>query len=297
MCCLFGLLDPRRQFSGAEKSRMLHALATAAEERGTDAAGVAYNDGALIVRKAPVPGRRLRFRAQDDTAAVMGHTRMTTQGDAQRNRNNHPFLGRIGSERFALAHNGVICNDKELRHRFSLPRTKIETDSYVAVQLLERQRTLDIPSLRTVAEQMEGSFTFTALDERNDLYIVKGDNPLYLLHYPDTGLFLYASTREIMEKALRMCPQPRHKAVKINMTCGEIVKIDHAGEVTRGTFDDSKLLGWYPLCCRPRYHSDGSYIGELKSVAYAYGFTPEMIDRLIALGYQPEEIEAFLFEV
>jgi len=49
------------------------------------------------------------------------------------------------------------------------------------------------------------------------------------------------------------------------------------------------------MYCRPRCHS--SYIGELKSVAYAYGFSPEMIDRLIALGYPPEEIEAFLYEV
>ena len=35
----------------------------------------------------------------------------------------------------------------------------------------------------------------------------------------------------------------------------------------------------------------GENIGELKSVACAFGYTPEMIDRLIARGYQPEEIE------
>lgn len=298
MCCLFGLLDTQRRYSGAEKSRMLHALATAAEARGTDAAGCAYrNSGGLVVRKSPVPGHKLRFTVSDNTVTVMGHTRMTTQGDAQRNRNNHPFLGRVGGERFAFAHNGMFYNDAELRERFKLPRTKIETDSYVAVQLLEARNALDFDSLRFVAEQLEGSFTFTVLDERDALYIVKGDNPLYLLRFPKTGLFLYASTREILEDALQMCPQPRQEAVKINMTCGEIVRIDPTGEVTRGTFDDSKLRGWYPPYCRPRYHSDGSYVGELKSVAYAYGFAPEMIDRLIALGYRPEEIEAFLYEV
>lgn len=182
MCCLFGLIDTRQQYSGVEKSRMLHALATAAEARGTDAAGYACNgSGGLIIRRSPVPGHKLRFSISDATVAVMGHTRMATQGDARRNRNNHPFAGSINGARFAFAHNGVIYNDHELRERFKLPYTKIETDSYIAVQLLETQEALNFDALRFAAEQLEGSFTFTALGEQNDLYIVKGDNPLSLI--------------------------------------------------------------------------------------------------------------------
>ena len=51
-----------------------------------------------------------------------------------------------------------------LRKRLPLPFTKIETDSYVAVQLLEQKKTLDFASLKYMAEQVEGSFTFTVLD-------------------------------------------------------------------------------------------------------------------------------------
>jgi len=299
MCCLFGLIDTRQQYSGAEKARMLHALATAAEARGTDAAGYACNgSGRLIVRKSPVPGHKLRFSISDATVAVMGHTRMTTQGDARRNRNNHPFLGSINGTRFAFAHNGVIYNDHELRERFKLPYTKIETDSYVAVQLLETQEALDFDALRFAAEQLEGSFTFTALDEQNALYIVKGDNPLSLIRFPKTGLFLYASTREILEKAVKSCSQRANSGVWERMESGEMLKIDSAGVVTRSRFDDSKLLGWYaPYSCTPRYHSDGSYVGELKAVAYAFGYTPAMIDRLISRGFQPEEIEEMLYQM
>lgn len=298
MCCLFGLVDTRQQYSGAEKSRMLHALATAAEARGTDAAGYACNgSGGLIVRKSPVPGHKLRFTVSDDTVTVMGHTRMTTQGDARRNRNNHPFLGSINGARFAFAHNGVIYNDHELRERFKLPYTKIETDSYVAVQLLETQEALDFDALRFAAEQLEGSFTFTALDEQNALYIVKGDNPLSLIRFPKTGLFLYASTREILEKALKSCSQRANNGVWERMESGEMLKIDGAGVVTRSRFDDSKLLGWYPCVSTPSYRSDGTYIGELKAVAYAFGYTPAMIDRLISRGFQPEEIEEMLYQM
>ena len=70
---------------------------------------------------------------------VMGHTRMTTQGNAcSLTRINHPFLGHIDGSSFALAHNGVLWNDKELRMEENLPMTSVETDSYVAVQLLEK---------------------------------------------------------------------------------------------------------------------------------------------------------------
>ena len=37
---------------------------------------------------------------------------------------------------FALAHNGVLFNDKELQKKYNF-KSKIETDSFVAVQLLK----------------------------------------------------------------------------------------------------------------------------------------------------------------
>ena len=43
--------------------------------------------------------------------------------------------------------------------------TSVETDSYVAVQLLEQQKTLDFDSLQAMAEKVEGSFVFTVLDK------------------------------------------------------------------------------------------------------------------------------------
>ncbi|UQT46789.1 hypothetical protein M5E87_16235 [Flavonifractor plautii] len=39
-----------------------------------------------------------------------------------------------------MAHNGVLHNDGYLRRSLSLPKTKIETDSYIAVQLIEQKK-------------------------------------------------------------------------------------------------------------------------------------------------------------
>ena len=178
MCCLFGICDYKGGLTAAQKRRLVSALATASEARGTDATGVAYNsDGHLAVYKRPWPAHLMRFRLPENTRCVMGHTRMTTQGDEKQNCNNHPFIGTAGIP-FALAHNGIIYNDKELRQERNLPDTNIETDSYIAVQLLEQQGKLNFSTIRTTAEALEGTLTLTILDGRDNLYIVKGNNPL-----------------------------------------------------------------------------------------------------------------------
>ena len=307
MCCLFGLIDYRHSLSAGQKNKMLSVLAAACEARGTDATGIAYNfGGKLRVYKRPIPGRRMRFRVPADVWAIMGHTRMTTQGSAKRNYNNHPFLGKAGNEPFALAHNGVLYNDRSLRRALALPEVKIETDSYIGVQLIEQKKALDFASLRYMAEQVEGSFTFTVLDGKDDLYFIKGDNPMCLYHFPTLGVYLYASTEEILRSALSRLHLSDKQGCRVGLDCGEILRIDCAGEITRSQFDDSNLLFthygrmWgYPY--GGQWEQGGktveadSYMKEIKAVASAFGYTPEAIDRLAAMGFSAEELEEFLY--
>ena len=69
----------------------------------------------------------MKIHIPNGVNAVMGHTRMTTQGNAQFNQNNHPFLGHADGSSFALAHNGVLWNDKDLRMDENLPQTSVES--------------------------------------------------------------------------------------------------------------------------------------------------------------------------
>ncbi len=41
--------------------------------------------------------------------------------------------------------------------------------------------------------------------------------------------------------------------------------------------------------------ADADYIKELKSVATAFGYSPEDVDALIAEGISPEEIEEYFY--
>ena len=119
--------------------------------------------------KRPLPAHLLWFRIFEDTNVVMGHTRMTTQGSEQFNANNHPFAGQAGDTTFALAHNGVLSNDKRLRRQYDLPTTKIETDSYIAVQLLEAAGEISFQSLADMAEKLEGSFTISVMTDTDEI--------------------------------------------------------------------------------------------------------------------------------
>lgn len=302
MCCLFGFIDYAGALSVTQKSRLIRELSIASEARGTDATGIAYNTSrGLQIYKRPLAAHRLHLRIPAEARAVMGHTRMTTQGSAKMNYNNHPFFGCVKGKRFALAHNGVLWNDRGLRHTKHLPKTKIQTDSYVAVQLLEQQKALDFDSLAKMAEQVEGSFSFAVLDEQDALWIVKGDSPLSIAYFPECGVYVYASTAEILNKALARCGNWLGRGEKVDIEMGDIVRIDRKGRITRGTFDASKFYlsswGYWDTPLYPKLpHSEEEHLSLLKSVAKAFGFTGEMIDRLLDQGFTTDDIEEILYE-
>ena len=302
MCCLFGFIDYAGSLSVKQKCRLIRELSIAAEARGTDATGIAYNTSrGLQIYKRPLAAHRLHLRIPAEARVVLGHTRMTTQGSAKRNYNNHPFFGHVKGESFALAHNGAIWNDLDLRRTKRLPRTKVQTDSFIAVQLLEQQKALDFSSLRYTAEAVDGSFSFTVLSERDDLYLIKGDNPLTIVHFPKVGVYVYASTAEILNKALARCGNWLGRAEKVDIEMGDIVKIDNNGRITRGTFDASKFYrsswGYWDTSLYPRLpHSEEEHLALLKSVAKAFGFTGEMVDRLLDQGFTIDDVENLLYE-
>ncbi|WP_412111184.1 class II glutamine amidotransferase [Evtepia sp.] len=286
---------------------MVRALAEASEARGTDAAGIAYNaGGTLQIHKRPGPAHTIHFTVPKASKVIMGHTRMATQGSALKRKNNHPFAGKARGEGFALAHNGVLHNDKVLRRVHHLPPTATETDSYIAVQLMEQQGTLNFDSLRFMAEEVEGSFCFTVLDRKDNLYFVKGDNPLCLYHYPELGLYLYASTEEILRNAIgkmRLAGQPE----SITLHCGDILKIDAHGRMDHARFSPSTFLCAFssyfwpqsPMPVPAKRHvpedPEAAYLDELRTIANWYGYDNTLVDTWLADGFSTDEIEDFLY--
>ena len=301
MCCLFGIYN----YSGQEisnLSNLTNLLAENATVRGTDATGIAYNNnGKLTIHKEAKSAYMVDFRHPDDVVCITGHTRHATQGDKKKNYNNHPFAGSCKNLRFALAHNGVLINDAELKLQYHLPKTKIVTDSFVAVQLLEKKKLLDVESVKFMAEKVSGSFAFTILDSSNILWLIRGDSPLSLVHLPKYKLYVYASTDEILYKSLvdtKLFAEIKSGAFEeVAVRPGDIIRLLPDGKLLKDTFSYTDCSSWYNCRWWNYMYEDKQslYIEDLKNVAAYQGIAPETIDELLDNGFSPEEIEEYIY--
>ena len=300
MCAIFGFLDYGKKVSASTLKRLLRALSVAAESRGTDATGISYvNNGKIVTFKKAKPAHKVKLYFPKDTTAVIGHTRFTTQGSEKYNYNNHPFEGTTTDHAFALAHNGVLYNDKKLRKGRELPETEIETDSYVAVQLIENENIVDRNSIKSMAEAVTGSFVFTILRDDNTLFLVKGDNPITLIHFSELELYVFASTTAILNAAM--------KAVKFSGVCsevkvndGDIIRIDSDGKLSVSTFEQKiqqySLHHWYNWYDYDFDVKNEDYTNDLLLICGCYGVDREDVELLLEFGYTVDEIEEMLMD-
>ena len=303
MCAIFGFLDYGKKVSAGTLKRLLRALSVAAESRGTDATGISYvNNGNIVTFKKAKPAHKVKLYFPKDTTAVIGHTRFTTQGSEKHHYNNHPFEGKTDSHTFALAHIGVLYNDRELRKERALPDTEIETDTYIAVQLLEKENVVDCNSIKAMAESVTGSFVFTILRDDNTLFLVKGDNPITLLHFPELELYVYASTTTILNTAMQAV-KFAGKCEEVPVNDGDIIRIDSDGKLSVSTFEmklqrysfgNYHLYDWYDLYGIER--TDEEYANDLLLICSCYGVDREDVELLLEFGYSCDEIEEMLFD-
>ena len=300
MCAVFGFVDYGGKLSKREKIRLTNVLARACEARGRDACGISYVEkGKLQIHKRPLPAHLMNFQLPEGVVTMSGHTRLATQGDARSNINNHPFSGTCGGVDFTLSHNGIIYNDVDLHRERMLPDTPIQTDSYVAVQLLEKEKRLDLEHIKMVAEVLEGSFVLTILDEKNNLTIVRGNNPCAVVHLPKKGCYVYASTSMLLNEALSKM-QSFGCTENVTLKEGDIIQIAASGKLNHTTFDMARLR--YPWYCYdntfenvPKFESQ--YVRELKQMAEYLGYSRRQVDLLLQDGLSADEIAELFYEL
>lgn len=191
----------------------------------------------------------------------------------------------------------MLYNDKTLRKTEKLPKTKIETDSYIAVQLIEKMKTLSFETIKYMAEKVEGSFCFTILNKNNELYIIKGDNPMCIAHFK--GFYVYASTEIILAKALKKLGLKHYKNIKVND--GEILKFDNRGNITRTEFDIYNDYCGYPWLYGYKKNKKtkafkGEYIDDLIYFGKTVGVDEEIILEMLKAGYDYMDIEEMLYD-
>jgi glucosamine 6-phosphate synthetase-like amidotransferase/phosphosugar isomerase protein len=260
-------LDFGGTLAAAEKELLYRRLAAVSEVRGEHAGGAAWPDGAggVAIVKEPGPITQARFLPEFSADMLMGHCRYSTLRNEGNNANNHPFQGAAsGGMPYALAHNGILADLAPLRRAYGLHAPGgIETDSYIAVQMLGLEAAVDISSLSRLGGLLRGSFSFSVLDGGGNLYFLRGDVPVFLLRHIRRGFFVYASTRDIFEEALLDTAFGRDYILsnidaaegsgsamqKITLEKGDVLRIGPDGEMRRArfAFDESRAIShnWY----------------------------------------------------
>ena len=135
-----------------------------------------------------------------------------------------------------------------------------------------------------MSEKVMGSFVFTILRDDNTLYISKGDNPICLLHFKDLGLYIYSSTPEIMEEALKGDPLSRYGFEEIRIHDGEIIRIDKYGQLSRSRFTLRIDYGF-------SYNRYWQRLDSLYDDDKEPDIPPDDLDLLYEMGYLDEDIE------
>lgn len=234
MCGLVGFLAPH--LTSLQRRILLKNLLKASQTRGNDATGIAFVDssGMQILKK---PMEASEFCNEKDfikmiknlPPVVIGHTRAasrtgshttfnkTTGGDKlslpEHNPNNHPFYSRLTG--VALAHNGFLdrgfweksAGDDE--NNILLP-FESTTDSEVALRVLEAfiladgDRLSMLDCIDNLCLNVSGSYAYAILQEKdpNSLWLVKKDKPLFVAWIPVYKALVFASEKDIIEKAL-----------------------------------------------------------------------------------------------
>ena len=210
MCGIFGVVAAR---DTGRTEALLRSLFRLSESRGKEASGVAGVAGDEIrVLKSPMPSTQLlrsrsyaRYLApllRRDRVAIIGHSRLVTNGSQVEHANNQP----VCVDDIAGVHNGIIVNEAALWGAHpELVRTH-EVDTEVLLRLVRlgaRAAGSFVGGVRRAFAEIRGVANVAMLaSELDQLALATNNGSLFYRADPAAGLFVFASERYILEQAL-----------------------------------------------------------------------------------------------
>ncbi|MCB0319510.1 MAG: hypothetical protein KDD60_01210 [Bdellovibrionales bacterium] len=215
MCGIFGILaSDKAEVDRESLQEALKRLFLLSESRGKEAAGLAlaFDKRLNVLKSEGTPSELVRssgFRKLFQNTlpnggspvgpiAVVGHSRMVTNGSQLVSDNNQPVItpGSVG------VHNGIIVNVDELWQRFPSLSRKFEIDTEVLLQLLshylKEEKSLEIAAQRAFQEIKGAASVAVFLEEMNSLLLATNNGSLYVVE--DETSIVFASEEYILRK-------------------------------------------------------------------------------------------------
>lgn len=222
MCGIFGILTTKdSHLTVLAMQGMIQYLFKLSESRGKEASGIAihYDDSIFVFKSAtsatrmvnsPVYRRTMAdiFEIQhgasgdrklNSPVAIMGHSRLVTNGTQKLNNNNQPV---IKSGAVAI-HNGIVVNNNFLWQSFPSLRRHYEVDSEIIPALLEkfgRESNSLVTATRETFKHIAGAASISVMfDHTRSIILATNTGSLYLCIDEPGGLCVFASERYILE--------------------------------------------------------------------------------------------------
>lgn len=192
MCGIFGLIvGSKARLDAPQVRRIFDRQFRLSESRGREASGWAIRTPAAVtcekharaasdLIRTPAYRRGLETALGDDQGlaqplAVMGHSRLVTNGLQTRDENNQP----ISRDRVIAIHNGIIVNDEALWSEYPELERHAEVDTEVLAALIGR------------FTEEDGSFATAA---QRALSLIRGAASVAIFHESDPNVVLATNT-------------------------------------------------------------------------------------------------------
>ena len=209
MCGIFGVVASNESSADLWQLRELtKKLFILSESRGKESSGVALRGrkGISILKSQRSASELVESEAYiklfskldtNDAVAIIGHSRLVTNGKGALNRNNQPVTvsGQV------VVHNGIVVNSKKIADRIDY-QCKSEVDTEALLALIVHNEAHSICAIEAVQKafhEIDGNASIAKFDEESsDLILATDNGSLYYTIDEERGLFVFASERHIL---------------------------------------------------------------------------------------------------
>lgn len=211
MCGIWGLVG-QRNTNSHEIRTVVENLFILSESRGKEASGISgLSGGSIISLKMAEPASKLiKKRAFDkfmedvwnvdqECFALIGHSRLATNGSEGNNENNQPVV----THGISTVHNGIIVNVDQLwNDNPNLNRqTELDTEVFGRMVAKEIEQGMDeTDAVKEVYKHIQGTAsTLTILEKGRKLIAATNNGSLYCSRSKDKNWIIFASEAYILQ--------------------------------------------------------------------------------------------------
>lgn len=219
MCGIWSFISTNSEIKKSRVKEIVDQLVVLSETRGKEASGMAgFTCNGIEVYKAAMPGSKLiktpEFKEYEnnvfdqtinDTMALIGHSRLVTNGSQNDGDNNQPVCG----NQVVTVHNGIIVNVEQLweQHKELTRKNEVDTEIFTALleKYMDQGESIDGAIAHVYSEIQGMASTLTFLLNEKILVAASNNGSLYFCRSKNCKSILFASERLILQKLISKC--------------------------------------------------------------------------------------------